>query len=123
MARRLKVFIYDIHNRNKPHFDKWMKLPFDPKPEAQAATSIDGKLIILNAVSDCNDKTETNQMHLFYIDDMTWRKIPTTIHKRDHCALVSYGRYIYAFGGFRHHCRPGMGLACGAERLDIDTLQ
>ena len=107
-------------------------MPFAPKPGAQAATSIDGKLIIMHRVRDCNDENETNRMHLFDIDidTMAWRKLPSTIHKRDHCALVSHGRHVYAFVGFRYYYTPGRGLGYGlsrhpqstAERLNIDTL-
>lgn len=113
-------FLYDIRNRNKPHLNEWAHLPCAPEPEVQAATSIDGKLVILNGVLRIrNVKTETNQMHLFDTGDMSWRKLPPTIHKRNNCVLASHGRYVYAFGGFGFEHYP----QSNAERLNIDTLQ
>ena len=111
-----KCFMYDMRNFQKPELNKWIDLPHPPGPEVQAATSIDGKLVILNKVENCNEKSESNQLHLFNVDKMAWSKLPPTIHKRDHCALVSHGRYIYAFGGFQYHYTPGMGFGYGLSK-------
>lgn len=119
-----QTFLHDMRNC------KWACLPHAPEPEVQAATSIDGNLIVLNKVKKCNDETETNQVHLFDVDDKVWKKLPLTIHIRDHCALVSHGRHVYAFGGFKYHHTPYMGIGYGlsrypqnsAERLNIDEF-